>query len=142
MKTPRRGISSRGAAIDYDEFSAAFPGAGQVLFGKTEADLFQFADPLMGRGLICIAPNHAVCSVFDQTSFVRTFGGYCLYTDSATGQIFIGVRRKREASRFRRLMREGGVTFSLRQELPASLKRGAKEAWSPNSGTGTSKPTP
>jgi hypothetical protein len=96
-------------------------------------DFFEFADPSMAGGLICVAPAHSVRSVFDERTFVRTFGGYCLYTDTSTDQIYIGVHGKRMAARFRRLMREGGVEFRLRSELPTSFSPGAKKAWSPKS---------
>jgi hypothetical protein len=90
-------------------------------------EFFQFKDPEMGRGLICVAPNSAACSVFDERTFVKTFGGYCLYTDTKTDQIYIGVHRKRLVSRFRRMMREGGIDFQVRLHLPATFKQGSSK---------------
>jgi hypothetical protein len=86
--------------------------------------LYQFIDPQMCRGLICIAPNTAVCSAFTQRLFVRTFGGYVVYRDTATDQIYLGVHRKRMVSRFRRLIREKGIDFSVCERLPDTFVRG------------------
>src|SRR5579871_647531 len=87
-------------------------------------NFYQFHDDEMRPGLICVGPTKVVCPILSAKDFVRHFHGYCLYTDLETGEHFIGVSRVRSASRFRRLMREAGVEFTLCEYLPASFKPG------------------
>lgn len=100
-------------------------------------DFFQFTDPASDRpALVCIGPNTAVCSIFDERSFVRTFGRYCVYRDTASGQIYLGVWGTRLASKFRRLMREGGIDLQVQTRMPATFVSGGlpgngSENWKP-----------
>lgn len=88
-------------------------------------DFFQFLDPeSRWQTLVCVGPNIAVCAIYDELSFVRTFGRYCIYRDTATDQIYLGVWGTRLASRFRRLMREGEIEFQLRKMMPPTLEPG------------------
>jgi hypothetical protein len=102
-------------------------------------DFYQFK---RGNALVCIGPNTAVCEVFSPRQFIQQFGGYLFYSDTETKQIYIGVWGARKVSRFRRLMREGGISYDLKLELPTSFRvggsPGGKGDWLPKSQTAIS----
>ena len=76
-----------------------------------------------GGTVVSIAPLEKVVTVyggggaFDADGLSAAFGGAAIFRDEATGALFAGVWGTRNASRFRREMRER-MPVILRHEMP------------------------
>jgi hypothetical protein len=89
-------------------------------------DLFQFRDGFAGRGAatsVCVVRREPVEPILPLAVIDDLFHGYVLYA-ADDGTEFIGVWGARNASRFRRLLRDRGCSLDLvLSSPPARLKR-------------------
>lgn len=80
------------------------------------------------ESVVTAAPLDIVVSVFGgggmkgELGLSAAFGGYAYYRDDATGAAYLGVWGDRNASRFRRRLRESGLVLQIvGSEPPARL---------------------
>ena len=80
-----------------------------------------------GDTVVSIAPLEKVVTVyggggaFDADGLSAAFGGAAIFRDEATGALFAGVWGTRNASRFRRQMRESMPVILVREAPDARL---------------------
>ena len=73
------------------------------------------------RRVVCIGPKDAIEGALPLDTLTANFGGHILYEDS-DGDRYLGVWGARNASRFRRMLAERGVDFSLNAEPPQGAR--------------------
>jgi hypothetical protein len=72
-----------------------------------------------GDTIVCAASRDVVVSVFGggglkgEAGLATAFGGSAVFRDEDTGLLYLGVWGSRNASRFRRALRDGGVASHI-----------------------------
>jgi hypothetical protein len=87
-------------------------------------NLYQFSETRW-RGsepTVCVGPISFVSTIIGKRELAAMFGGYIVYTDDDTNTDFLGVWGVRNASKFRRILREGGGSFTLRRGFPPRFR--------------------
>lgn len=87
--------------------------------------LYQFATYVpTSRSLtnISIVRSSVAKACFSRTEMTDLFGGLAKYEHKKTGEEWIGVWSNRKASKFRRLLRERGVTLMVVKSIPSGLR--------------------
>lgn len=93
-------------------------------------DVFVFRGIRAGPSLHaqwCAAPIDVVSKTFGagglygELGLVKTFGGGALFRNERDKDVLLGVWGARRCSRFRRLLREGGHTLTIR-DLPEDIR--------------------
>lgn len=83
-------------------------------------DVFVFRDGFAGRGAdthVCVADAKQSDPFISKDEIDRTFFGYVLF-GQPLGKSYVGVWGARNASRFRRLLRERGADVEIKQSAP------------------------
>ena len=87
-------------------------------------DVYVFRDPNFapeGNTLVCIAPRRAMEPFMSKSEVSRAFGGCAVYRRSLW-TTFVGVWGDRNASRFRRFLRERGAELAIHKEAPTNAR--------------------
>lgn len=85
---------------------------------------YAFREPLRGGAIVCVAPDQIVARVFGgggahcSDGLAAAFGGYAYYGAKGSNDRYLGVWGQRNASRFRRLLREHGYTLKIALSRP------------------------
>src|ERR1700731_1889975 len=77
--------------------------------------------PCGGDPVVCVVDRAAADKHFGGGQIECLFGGYAVYT-TPEGQDFVGVWGARNASRFRRFLRERGAEVLIQRARPFSVR--------------------
>ena len=75
--------------------------------------VFEYRNPAFGATVLCDAETSFVEQFVALDDFILPFGGWIAMTDNDTGKAYLGVWGKRNAKRFRRMLRDRGAHFLL-----------------------------
>ena len=75
--------------------------------------VFEYRNPVFGATVLCDGETSWVERFMALDDFILPFGGWIASTDDETGKAYLGVWGKRNAKRFRRMLRERGAQFEL-----------------------------
>lgn len=87
-------------------------------------DVYVFRDPAFspdGNTLVCVAPRRGMKRFMSKREVSQAFGGCAVYR-RPMWNIYVGVWGDRNASRFRRFLRERGAELTIHKEAPAKAR--------------------
>lgn len=87
-----------------------------ALTGSLEFPVYEYRN---GAAIFCDGETSYVENFLKPDDFILPFGGWIASMDDGTGKTYFGVWGRRNAQRFRRLLRERGAQITIvRQDQP------------------------
>lgn len=92
---------------------------------RTALNIYVFRDRHFapaGDTVVCIGGRGSIEALLGNKPIPGLFTGQAVYTNDETNQDYVGVWGKREASRFRRLLRERGADLLVHRVPPPGVR--------------------
>ena len=90
-----------------------------VEYGPLQFSVYEYRSPAFGAAILCDGETSCIEQLLKPDDFIIPFGGWIALTDDLTGRAYLGVWGRRNAQRFRRLLRERGAHLTIvRQDQP------------------------